>query len=502
MKKDTFKTCPSLLKPIAERTFSFKMVKNGFTLAEVISVVIVLGIVAAIIIPSAIRRHIEIVKRTKIKKALASYETLIQKMIIENDLRSETALNDWAAGPNGTCANARKYFKIAEDSQNPANPCLFKTTDGLWWWIDSGNYTLPEGGKVASISRTIVSFDLLTAADKKYALNDNRDQVLYKKAANDDWKETFFFVTSFDDNGSPRIMDLSYGLNNFDWSQIRPSIKVYSFINKKTFEDYMPTSDDCNGTEGHRNCCRIRRNIGDMFCYDNTGVGVQSVIKCNNGNLYSYTEKNGIIQDGHVAMCGFRYYGVPLRASQMCKDDKDTSGFCYIYKTAQSSIDINDFGLSYSPRCNNYLGDGCIRGTVFITLKESCLNDSACVGKYKPDSNIEALLPSGVSSNQYSSFEIQGFECTENIQNNTCAGGSDTYMYQKIQKIWRYKDSNGNTIASVYQRKDVYNGGKTVYYIEKSGKLPRRCPSGTADYNSCTCCKYDAPGECHTTACD
>ena len=70
--------------------------KQGFTLAEVMIVLVVLGIVAILTVPSVVKKYFEAQERTKIKKSMAAYDTAINKMVIENDRRSEDALKDWA----------------------------------------------------------------------------------------------------------------------------------------------------------------------------------------------------------------------------------------------------------------------------------------------------------------------------------------------------------------------------------------------------------------------
>ena len=48
--------------------------KQGFTLAETLITLTILGVVAAITVPSLINKQIESANRTKVKKAMAVYE--------------------------------------------------------------------------------------------------------------------------------------------------------------------------------------------------------------------------------------------------------------------------------------------------------------------------------------------------------------------------------------------------------------------------------------------
>ncbi|MBQ7450448.1 prepilin-type N-terminal cleavage/methylation domain-containing protein, partial [bacterium] len=58
-----------------------KRFKYGFTLAETLITLSILGIVAAITIPSLVGRQIESQNRTKLKKAMTMYEKAINNML-------------------------------------------------------------------------------------------------------------------------------------------------------------------------------------------------------------------------------------------------------------------------------------------------------------------------------------------------------------------------------------------------------------------------------------
>ena len=97
----------------------------GFTLAETLIILIVLGLVVSITIPNVYKRYKESLGRTKIKKSMTIYDYFISKWTVENDLKSGTALQQWASANN--CENTTKYFKKRE-----GDGCVFKTTDGVW----------------------------------------------------------------------------------------------------------------------------------------------------------------------------------------------------------------------------------------------------------------------------------------------------------------------------------------------------------------------------------
>ena len=56
--------------------------KEGFTLAETLITLTILGVVAAITVPMLINKQTEAANRTKLKKAMAVYEKALNQMII------------------------------------------------------------------------------------------------------------------------------------------------------------------------------------------------------------------------------------------------------------------------------------------------------------------------------------------------------------------------------------------------------------------------------------
>ena len=88
---------------------------TAFTLAETLIVLVILGIVASITIPAIVRRQMEAQNRAKIKKSMTVFDTAINKIVIENQLKSDRAVQDWA-GVN--CENSINYFKVNSFSKN------------------------------------------------------------------------------------------------------------------------------------------------------------------------------------------------------------------------------------------------------------------------------------------------------------------------------------------------------------------------------------------------
>ena len=150
---------------------------NGFTLAETLIVVTVLGIIAILTVPNLVNKNKVSVNKTRVKKAMAAYESALNKMVMENGVRNDNALTNWA-NQNPNCENTSSYFKIAEGSG-----CVFKTTDGIWW-------------DISDIQRPLIAF---------------RQEDLTSAKANDANDMTaFVMVGRFDDKNSLRIDDLLY----------------------------------------------------------------------------------------------------------------------------------------------------------------------------------------------------------------------------------------------------------------------------------------------------
>ena len=158
----------------------------AFTLAETMIVIVVLGIIATLTIPALVNKNKESVAKTKLRKAMAAYESAINKMIIENDLKSDTALTEWGNITN--CTNSTNYFKKSKD----INGCIFKTTDGIWW-------------NISDITRPVISFKEITTQ--------NEEQIT-ANANNENDKTAFVLVGRFGNDGSLRVDDLAYETSN------------------------------------------------------------------------------------------------------------------------------------------------------------------------------------------------------------------------------------------------------------------------------------------------
>ena len=107
------------------------MNKKAFTLAEVLITLSILGVVAALTIPALVNRNSDIAAQTKLKKAIAAYETSVAAYMAETGAANASAM----LGTN--CNDAEKFFKIVERA---ADSCEFTTADGADYVFNaSGN---------------------------------------------------------------------------------------------------------------------------------------------------------------------------------------------------------------------------------------------------------------------------------------------------------------------------------------------------------------------------
>ena len=114
--------------------------KKAFTLAEVLITLSILGVVAALTIPALVNRNSDIAAQTKLKKAIAAYETSVAVYMAESGKANASKMMGDA------CANAESYFKVVAKGKTA---CDFTTADGAAWHFDpsTGNATVADSDK-------------------------------------------------------------------------------------------------------------------------------------------------------------------------------------------------------------------------------------------------------------------------------------------------------------------------------------------------------------------
>ena len=179
----------------------FKTNKKAFTMAEALSVLILLGVVAAVTIPATVNRVTANQNRARIKKAIATYDSAVRLMISENRITSTARLNNLMSAND--CSRVYSYFKAVE-----SHGCIFKTTDGVWW-------------NMAVVSEPIVAF--------------NRANVTEDAGRDLATNNAFCFNAEIDSNDRQalRVNDLTYLENNGDYLKYAYLQKTYNFLENK-----------------------------------------------------------------------------------------------------------------------------------------------------------------------------------------------------------------------------------------------------------------------------
>ena len=112
--------------------------KKAFTLAEVLSVLIILGVVAVLTIPSTLQRTKERSNRTKIVKAMAAWEQFVPMFLSDNSIFNEEQAAEVFNNAED-CDIVMKYFKIKKVIDRRGQ-CRFETYDGILWIFDAEMY--------------------------------------------------------------------------------------------------------------------------------------------------------------------------------------------------------------------------------------------------------------------------------------------------------------------------------------------------------------------------
>jgi prepilin-type N-terminal cleavage/methylation domain-containing protein len=117
--------------------------KKAFTLAEVLITLSILGVVAALTIPSLVNRQSDLAAQVKLKKAISSYEDFGAQYMAET---GKASLRDLVNTTPTACSELANYFKIVTEGKDK---CNFVTADGAAWSFDSttGFATVADSAK-------------------------------------------------------------------------------------------------------------------------------------------------------------------------------------------------------------------------------------------------------------------------------------------------------------------------------------------------------------------
>ena len=254
--------------------------KRGFTLAETLITLTVLGIIAAITIPVLIGKQLEAQNRTKVKKSMAAYEQLINKIIIDNELQTEASFKAWIKNDATikNYADELSYFKILEMSATEGyTNCRFKTSDKVWWDIcgtDDSNIENPIiilDEMLAEESRT--NLETMATKDK-----DNNGKRLYVYA---------FVGRSDEATNSLRVNDKAYETTSPNKDYLE---KLYAFIEKRAMTDANNNNEvgQLSPAEQFEQC---KNNLEDS-CTDENG---------NNWNKMSFSNEPTTLSNDYTS---------------------------------------------------------------------------------------------------------------------------------------------------------------------------------------------------------
>ena len=114
--------------------------KKAFTLAEVLITLSILGVVAALTIPSLVNRQSEMAAIVKMKKAVSQFEQVAEVYMAENEATNIVNMVK-SSTDDTTCGNLDNYFKIVNKDSN-ASSCAFTTADGVYWVFKNDGTTV------------------------------------------------------------------------------------------------------------------------------------------------------------------------------------------------------------------------------------------------------------------------------------------------------------------------------------------------------------------------
>ena len=122
--------------------------KKAFTLAEVLITLSILGVVAALTIPSLVNRQSDLAAQVKLKKAIANYENMAAVYMVENEANDLSGLIGTVSADN--CKKLSNYFKIVEGpTADSTDGCYFTTSDGAAWYINGDGFATVADSKTS-----------------------------------------------------------------------------------------------------------------------------------------------------------------------------------------------------------------------------------------------------------------------------------------------------------------------------------------------------------------
>ena len=407
---------------------------KAFTMAETLTVLIIMGVIISITMPSIIRKHSAAVKRIKIKKALTIYDVAIHSMFDEHGFTTKEAFLAWANSATAhDCANTNPYFKKSEfmklHNSNEKSGCIFKTTDNIWW-------------DITKIDNPIIIFNEKYLNCLNGSTNECSQSYLESRAKMGTDKDTDVFAMSFqidEQTGMIHVNDKVYEeeINNND-DNTNYMAKIFNFINDKKYtsdvsvpdinniklnEDvnvnvshggyYCPPYPDyiCDYMDNHDNIKRCKSsNKNDLYdcqwcknnticdVYDENGIRIAKKDKCSNNYSFCATEVLFRADDPDGKGAG----SVPLSVKTGCNQD----GTCEYKKNFCISEPYKSCEYCHQSVCDVYNESNRV-------IKRSGYTDgsSAYIHTFKNYTTQETYRPDGTKETRLTGC---------NVGNNTC----------------------------------------------------------------------------------
>ncbi len=391
--------------------------KYAFTMAETLIVLVVLGIIALITLPNIYKKYQEAVKRLQIKKAMKIYDLAVTKMTIENDLKSSSALQEWASKDD--CDNSVRYFKTTYRSK-----CTFRTSDGLWWNVDD-------------MLRPVITFDKIT--------DDNLDSI---KAKAKDLSNTdaFVMVTSTDNStGAFRVDDLEYEKEHPVYNSDKLVEKLYDYISNaikacdilcRYKRGDFTTPCQSNVKESCSVTTTNSQGVSTTKVYDSDGKQVGTVTTNANGVTTKEVIKN---EDGSTTTITYRADGTKQQETIEKYDASGKNGF-------RTDIVYYDDGKTIKTEGSQEKKDG----------QWGC----GYYKKYSANGNLTQEVEILSSAGLVTTDGMWGFQLS-----NTTYAKSTTYYENGIKK--EYYENLPNT----KDNKNLYETSLTTYKYNTNGVL-------------------------------
>lgn len=151
------------------------MTKHGFTLAEVLVTLGIIGVVSALTIPTLVKNHQRQVYVTQLQKVVNELSQAADKAITDSNAVSLDETRYGTNKANGASNFLNDYFKIVKDCGETATPCFADSYENL-----SGN-TVELGTPIIAVSLASGASISIWSANYYPPYYDNGDGTMVKE---------------------------------------------------------------------------------------------------------------------------------------------------------------------------------------------------------------------------------------------------------------------------------------------------------------------------------